>query len=186
MEDSFFFGYGSLVNRETHDYRDAQATTILGWRREWRVSRQFGRTFLSAVRDRDAVIDGLVARVPRGDWAALDAREAGYARHLLAESDFAAPAPAPAQIYAIAPEVSALPDHSSPIKLSYLDVVAAGFLAEFGEPGVARFFETTTGWAATLDDRAQPLYARARPVSGHVREMVDAHLAQLGVLKTQG
>ncbi len=181
MNDAFFFGYGSLVNRETHEYGDAQATSVRGWRREWRVSKQFGRTFLSAVRDHQAVIDGLVARVPQGDWAALDAREAGYARHMLETGDFAAPAPAPAQIYAIAPEVSALPDQSQPIKLSYLDVVVAGFFSEFGETGVTRFFETTTGWAATLDDRTAPLYARARPVTAHVRDMVDAHLARLNV-----
>ncbi|MCC5963547.1 MAG: gamma-glutamylcyclotransferase [Rhodobacteraceae bacterium] len=181
MSDPFFFGYGSLVNRDTHDYPDAVPATSLGWRREWRVAHRFGRTFLSAVRDPGAAIDGLVARVPGDDWAALDLREAGYARHILPADDLRTPQPVTAQIYAIAEAHSALPTPAHPIKLSYLDVVVAGFLREFGETGVARFFETTTGWTSPFDDRAAPLYARARPVSAQTRDLVDTHLAARGV-----
>ncbi|MDX5384038.1 MAG: gamma-glutamylcyclotransferase, partial [Rhodobacterales bacterium] len=36
MKDAFFFGYGSLVNRATHDYGQARAATLPGWRRAWR------------------------------------------------------------------------------------------------------------------------------------------------------
>lgn len=179
MHDPFFFGYGSLVNRETHDYPDARPALITGWRREWRRSHEFGRTFLSAVRDDSAQIDGLIARVPRGDWAALDKREAGYARHR--ETAISNDHPIAAQIYALDLQVSDLPCTAHPIKLSYLDVVAAGFLREFSEQGVTRFFETTTGWSAALDDRASPLYARARPVPARVRQMVDYYLGALKV-----
>ena len=89
MNDAFFFGYGSLVNRHTHDYPDAQPVTIRGWRREWRMARSLSRTFLSVVPDADAQIDGLVARVPGNDWAALDLRETGYGRHALGADAFA-------------------------------------------------------------------------------------------------
>lgn len=183
MSDPFFFGYGSLVNRDTHDYPDAEPAKIRGWRREWRCSHRFGRTFLSAVRDKGVVIEGLVARVPGADWAALDMREAGYARHVLSGTELQAARPLQAQVYAICERQSSLPTEAHPIRLSYLDVVVAGFLREFGETGVARFFETTTGWAATLDDRAQPLYARAVPVSADIRDMVDANLAALGIAR---
>ena len=181
MSDPFFFGYGSLVNRETHDYPDAEPARIRGWRREWRTSQRFGRTFLSAVRDPGVAIDGLVARVPGADWAALDAREAGYARHMLSGEELQAARPLRAQVYAICDSESFLPTEAHPIRLSYLDVVVAGFLREFGEAGVAHFFETTTGWAATIDDRAKPLYARARPVSADIRARVDLHLNALGI-----
>ena len=29
-----FFGYGSLVNRDTHDYPNAVRATLSGWRRK--------------------------------------------------------------------------------------------------------------------------------------------------------
>lgn len=179
--DEFFFGYGSLVNRQTHDYPDAIPATIRGWRREWRRSLAFGRTFLSAVPDPDATIDGMIARVPGADWAALDAREAGYDRHPVLPEHLTIERPVQAQIYAIAPQASAPACPAHPIRLSYLDVVVAGFLAEFGAPGVARFFHSTTGWSCALDDRAAPLYARARPVGADVQAMVDDWLARVAV-----
>ena len=184
--DPFFFGYGSLVNRQTHDYPDAMPATIRGWRREWRRSLAFGRTFLSVVPDPDATIDGMLARVPRADWAALDAREAGYARHPLLSEHLTSARPVAAQLYAIAPEASqpAGPDH--PIRLSYLDVVVAGFMAEFGASGVTRFFQSTSGWTAALDDRAAPLYARARPVSAEVQALVDDWLTRFAVARCTG
>lgn len=178
MRDAFFFGYGSLVNRKTHGYGDALPATIRGWRREWRRSQVFGRTFLSAVPDAHGRIDGLIARVPEGDWAALDRREAGYSRHFLRPEDVTGAAGVSPQLYAIAPDVSVPACSNYPFRVSYLDVVIAGFLAEFGEAGVARFFQSTTGWGAMLDDRANPLYARAIPVAPAVRDLIDMHLRE--------
>lgn len=181
MEDAFFFGYGSLVNRHTHDYPDADPVTIRGWRREWRMARSLGRTFLSVVPDLDAQIDGLLARVPGNDWAALDLRETGYQRHALVAGAFARGPVRPAMIYAIAAQDADQASHAAPIKLSYLDVVVEGFDREFGSAGVARFFETTRGWGPVLDDRAAPLYPRARPVAAKLQRLVDDRLHSLGV-----
>ncbi|WP_010137298.1 hypothetical protein [Oceanicola sp. S124] len=56
-----------------------------------------------------------------------------------------------------------------------------GYLDEFGEAGVARFFETTDGWGAPIrDDRAAPLYPRAQKLSPAERALVDRWLAKLG------
>ncbi|MDD7970498.1 gamma-glutamylcyclotransferase family protein [Roseinatronobacter alkalisoli] len=187
MHDPYFFGYGSLVNRQTHDYTDAHRAAIRGWRREWRVSRRLNQTFLSVVPDPDTRIDGLIARVPGADWAALDLRETGYDRHPVAHENLHHDSPVPviAQIYAVALDISDLPGPSHRVNLSYLDVVVAGFLAEFGTDGVARFFETTTGWGAVLDDRAAPIYPRARPATKELRDMVDDSLSQLGVQRSK-
>ncbi|MGP9790315.1 gamma-glutamylcyclotransferase [Roseinatronobacter sp. NSM] len=183
MSDPYFFGYGSLVNRQTHDYTDAHRAAIRGWRREWRYSHRLDKTFLSVVPDTDARIDGLIARVPRADWAALDLRETGYGRHMVPPDRLhhESPVTVAAQVYAVPLDASALPDVSHHIHLSYLDVVVAGFLAEFGTDGVTRFFATTTGWGAVLNDRASPLYPRARPTTPALREMVDDSLSQLRV-----
>lgn len=183
MSDPYFFGYGSLVNRQTHDYTDAHRAAIRGWRREWRFSHRLNRTFLSVVPDPASRIDGLVARVPNADWGALDLRETGYGRHIVPDEHLShtSPVPVSAQIYAVALGDSDLPHPTQHVHLSYLDVVVSGFLAEFGADGVERFFATTTGWGGVLDDRAAPLYPRARPTSTELRDLVDDSLSQLGV-----
>ena len=59
--------------------RNAHPARLKGWRRAWVGSRIRG---CAAHRRAGAghSIDGLIAAVPGGDWAALDAREAGYER----------------------------------------------------------------------------------------------------------
>ncbi|MEO0752271.1 MAG: gamma-glutamylcyclotransferase family protein, partial [Pseudomonadota bacterium] len=78
--DAYFFGYGSLVNRNTHDYPDARPARLLGWRRVWRHTDLRPVAYLTVVPDDTAEIDGLMAAVPNADWAALDIRERAYDR----------------------------------------------------------------------------------------------------------
>ncbi|RME15462.1 MAG: gamma-glutamylcyclotransferase [Alphaproteobacteria bacterium] len=176
-----FFGYGSLVNTATHDFPDPQPARLAGWRRQWVRATTRPVTFLSVRPDPDCAIEGITAAVPGADWAALDAREAAYDR-LPLPPEALAPAPdAPVSVYRAKPALIGPPSPDHPILLSYLDTVIAGFLALFGEAGVARFFATTEGWEAPiLDDRAAPRYPRATPPDGAVRALVDAALAQLG------
>ena len=74
-----FFGFGSLVNTETHSY-DGTPSMLYGWRREWVATPFRDQVFLSVRRDPDTTIEGILAAVPNGDWVALDQREAGYTR----------------------------------------------------------------------------------------------------------
>ena len=181
MSDPFFFGYGSLVNRRTHAFPEAFPARIRGWRRAWRHSRSHGRTFLTAVPDAGAEIDGLVACVPGGDWQALDRREAGYNRHPVPGPELvhSAARDLAAQIYAIPAENYAPTRH--PIRLSYLDVVIQGYLHEFGEAGALRFIDTTDGWdTPILNDRAAPSYARHQKLTPSERGFVDEQLRKLG------
>ncbi len=116
--------------------------------------------------------------MPNGDWAALDLRETGYDR-VTAEAVAHPLDPAPEiAVYAIPARAD---DHSeAPILLSYLDVVVQGFLPEFGEAGVARFFETTDNWALPVaDDRAAPLYPRAQALAAEETALVNYWLARL-------
>jgi len=187
MSDPFFFGYGSLVNRRTHAYPEAFPARIKGWRRAWRYSRSHKRTFLTAVPAPGVEIDGLVAAVPSGDWAALDQREAGYERHPVPDPELVhrAARQLAAQIYAI-PQRNMV-DRVHPIRLSYLDVVVQGYLDEFGEAGACEFFETTDGWETpVLDDRAAPTYARHQKLRADERSFVDDQLRALGVRLVQG
>lgn len=187
-QDPHFFGYGSLVNRQTHVYGGARPATACGWRRLWRHSGDHAVAILTAVPSPGSEIEGLIAAVPGGDWAALDAREAAYDR-LIATPDITPP-DAPA----VAPEIAiySIPADKHPaapapraILLSYLDVVVQGYRAEFGDAGVTRFFETTDGWDMTpiLDDRATPRYPRAQRLTTEETELVDHHLARLRVAR---
>jgi len=180
MQDAYFFGYGSLVNRGTHVYAAAHPARLSGWRRVWRHTGRRRAAYLTVVRDETCEIDGLIAEVPGADWAALDQREAAYdrmrathqVRHTLPDRPEIA-------VYAI-PETAQ--GAVAPVLLSYLDVVVQGYLREFGERGVRDFFDTTGGWDIPLiDDRAAPRYPRHRALRDDERALTDAHLARLGL-----
>lgn len=164
-ETGFFcFGYGSLVNRDTHAFTPCDKVELIGWRRNWHhpVMGRRAVTSLSIEPDDTSTIKGLRAWVAPDQVADLDAREKGYARTnvpLFMEAQ-----DAPQITY-----VSRAPrsgDKTYPILQSYLDAVLMGFLAEFGEAGVHHFVETTAGWdTPILRDRETPFYPRAVDVS---------------------
>lgn len=184
MTDPFFFGYGSLVNRETHGYAYAFRARLKGWRRAWRHTEGRAGPFLTGVPCARSEIDGLVARVPGADWGALDLREEGYDRHAIDDGlTHEADHPVTAQIYAVAPARMVYPEQRAPILLSYLDVVIQGYLREFGEAGARGFFQTTDGWETPVrDDRAAPLYPRHQRLTAAERGFVDDHLKALGAV----
>lgn len=182
MQDPFFFGYGSLVNRRTHVYERAHPAEAHGWRRLWRHTAGRDIAILTAVPAAPTdSIQGLIAAVPGGDWAALDQREEAYDRlpatgAIRHDSDAGHIA-----IYSI-PETKHPPAPAPcAILLSYLDVVVQGYLDVFGQEGVARFFETTDGWdAPVLDDRDAPMYPRAQKLDAEEMRLVDRWLAKVG------
>lgn len=174
MTHPSFFGYGSLVNLATHDYDNPRAASLRGWRRVWHGTHLREVTYLSVVRDDTTTLKGVIAGVPNDDWAALDAREAAYQRH---DVSHLVDHPVPTAVYQVRPEHVA-PKDAHPILLSYVDVVAQGYLRVFGESGVAHFFDTTDGWdAPILDDRADPIYPRHQKLSLDEKLMIDDHLA---------
>jgi len=182
MQDAYFFGYGSLVNRATHMFDGAQVAHLTGWRRIWRHTDLRPVAYLTIVPDGASEIDGLIAPVQGADWPALDAREAAYIRAPAAHQvRHALPHTPEIAVYTNPDGHHGAPTKAHPILLSYLDVVVQGYLREFGEAGVARFFETTYGWdAPILDDRAAPRYPRHQALSNDERNLIDTHLTQLG------
>jgi hypothetical protein len=181
-DGAYFFGYGSLVNRGTHDYAGAEAARLGGWRRVWRHTRIRPVAYLTVVPDPESEIDGLIAPVPSGGWQALDARERAYDR-VAAEHQVRhrLPHAPPIAVYTIPEGRHGTPDAACPVLLSYLDVVVQGFLREFGAAGVERFRDTTDGWdAPVLDDRAAPRYPRHRVLTGAERGIVDELLLETG------
>lgn len=180
MEHGYVFGYGSLVNRRTHAYSEAAPARLSGWRRVWRHTRLRPVAFLTAVPDPGAEIDGLVARIEGPDWTALDERERAYDRVAAVEVTHGLKHRPAVSVYTI-PEGKHPRAPESHLLLSYIDTVVQGFLAEFGEDGVRRFFATTHGWDAPVaDDRARPIYGRHQSLAARERALVDENLATLG------
>jgi hypothetical protein len=179
--DVFFFGYGSLVNRKTHDYGNAEPAKARGWKRVWRHTALRPVAFLTAIPDPNAEIEGLIAPVPNGDWKALDHREHAYDRVQLSElPHHPLPFTPKVAIYSIPEGKHGAPTMAHPVLLSYLDVVVQGYLTEFGEDGVERFFNTTDGWdAPILDDRQHPHYPRHQSLSTDETSLVDDWLTRL-------
>lgn len=182
MSTDFFFGYGSLVNAGTHDFAPLHPARAEGWRRAWVATSARPVAYLSAMRDPHSEIDGVIAPVPKGGWAALDAREAAYERRdALAQIRHEAPAVGSLVIYEVDAKNRQKPGAKTPVLLSYLDVVIQGYLTLFGAAGAAHFFDTTSGWEAPiLDDRAAPRYPRALRLTQSEQAVVDAGLDRLG------
>ncbi len=176
-----FFGYGSLVNRDTHVYGSTARAQLSGWRRKWVYTQERGLAFLSVVPDAHSTIDGLIAEVPGADWAALDAREFGYQRIPSGSVVRHSKHPGTQVSHYAVPQETWVEGGAQQILLSYLDVVVQGYLREFGADGVAHFFETTDGWETPIrNDRAAPQYPRARILTAQETGLVDQHLALRG------
>ncbi len=180
MSEVFIFGYGSLVNRRTHDYAKAHRASLRGWRRAWRHTSRREVAFLNAVPEPGHEMKGLVLAVPRVA-PDLDRREQAYSRCDV--SGQVSPPPegaAEVSLFAIPPD-SGGGRAGHVLLLSYIDVVAQGYLREYGEGGVRDFFETTDGWdAPVIDDRAAPRYPRAQPADDGLTALVDHWLGEVG------
>ena len=181
MTQHYFFGYGSLVNRGTHDHDPAFTAHLPGWRRIWRHLPQRPYATLSVHAAPDTTLQGLIAGVQPAAWAALDQREAAYNRHdVSAHVDHAGPEALDIVMYVVPPGTPEPDRH--PILLSYLDAVVQGYLDHFGEAGAQAFFATTDGWdAPVLDDRAAPIYPRHQRLSAQERSLTDDMLSDLKV-----
>lgn len=182
MSTSYFFGYGSLVNRRTHGFAPVHRASASGWRRVWAQVPGRPVSLLTVVRDAACEIDGLIAPVDADGWAALDLREACYDRtDALRDVRHPAETVDELAIYVV-PEADRLPpDAEHPVLLSYLDVVLQGYLVEFGKEGAERFIATTANWdAPILNDRAAPQYPRDQSLTDAERAFVDAALSGLG------
>ena len=166
-----FFGYGSLVNLQTHQYLNPRPTKIKGWKRKWVSSNIHDIAFLSVSPCDLTILQGMRASTKNIGWKALDLRETGYIRHNLNNNEM--------QIYIGDPEYI---DHEikKPILLSYLDCVIQGYYQHFGKEGVKSFFKSTENWDhPILDDRNAPQYARATILSKFELNLVDEHLERL-------
>lgn len=177
-----FFGYGSLVNADTHRHENFAPAQISGWRRRWshRVQRNgFQVSSLTVFEDKGTVIAGATATVKGQSWEELDAREHGYERLILADDALSTKAKNVSMYKSLA-QNDQLGTAEFPILQSYLDCVLQGFLRVHGPAAPEAFIATTDGWSTPiLQDRLSPLYPRAISLSESEVSMFDALLSDM-------
>lgn len=165
-----YFGFGSLVNRDTRpDHGNYLKARLKGWRRGWehRTESRPAWCVLSIAEEVNTEIDGVLVTIEQNQLAALDAREAGYDRLELPISAFDVFAESVDVTDAVYVYVSSAARRGTansdyPLLQSYIDCVMAGYHREFGESGVRDFVATTRYWhTSVINDRTQPLYPRA-------------------------
>ena len=179
-----YFGYGSLVNRDTRPPDEPAACARLrGWRRVWnhRVAASAVRTPSCSLSIEPAPeeggIDGVVVALPLEALPALDAREAGYERLTLPADRFDLPEGLgvdEVHVYRSRPENRLPATDAQPILQTYVDCVMAGYLRLYGEGGLEAFLLSTRGWDGVIEnDRDAPRYPRAVEVPGSLRARFD-------------
>ena len=192
MDTVQYFGYGSLVNRDTRPPDEPfKKASVAGWRRAWahRVTNSSaasvpgwskpnhmpkGYTVLTVEPAQTIQIDGVLVSIAVADLPALDAREGGYSRHSVTSTK----STDPVAIYVSNSAHSDRACNDYPLLQSYVDCVLAGFLKVFGWDGVERFIDTTQGWSAPmLPDRTAPLYPRAVTLSEELLASFDERIA---------
>ncbi|MCP4319395.1 MAG: gamma-glutamylcyclotransferase [Hyphomicrobiales bacterium] len=188
-----YFGYGSLVNRDTlsTDYVDARPVRLHGWRRCWRprmrgdrIGAHLPTSLLSARKVPGSVIDGLLVFDRLSNLPSVDEREFTYDRIAVPYErlEVIDGQKTDCDVYVYeAQSNGASHDPEHPILQSYLDAVLQGFLREFGRRGVHGFLETTDGFERTVHtDRHDPVYPRAVRLAEEERQFFDAVLAEYG------
>ncbi len=185
VEMSYSFGYGSLVNKETHAFRELYKARVRGWRRRWChwVEADFGAcTSLTVLPDPNAEITGLVMGTPLEDHAGLNKRENGYDRIIIPHHDIDHDGPDGAAVELYQSRQQLPGSDAAPILQSYVDTVMQGFEREFGAAGLTHFLENTDGWETPiLRDRANPVYPRTTAITLEEKTRFDALLAPMGV-----
>lgn len=186
-----YFGYGSLVNRATHQnaIMGAVPARIKGMARSWRPRPDmpgFPAALLTVFPEKECAVDGLLVYDRIENLPAIDAREARYERVpvLPGEIEILGSAPVACPIY-VYQAITTVPPHRQAPKIlqSYLDAVMQGFLREFGEDGVRRFISTTRNFDIAIHpDRHKPIYPRAVKLAGDERDLFDTLLGQAGII----
>lgn len=186
-----YFGYGSLVNPDTHRTRILGHTraVVTGWGRRWQARPDIHEhpiALLSAMRAPGNRLDGLLVFDHADNLPSVDEREAGYNRHALSSGDLETELPIPAgcPLYIYEARKPVRPDHPHVILQSYLDAVLQGYRRQYGADAVDRFVAVTEGFdTPLLTDRNDPLYPRAVVLTDEERAHIDGVQALMALVE---
>ncbi len=195
MDDSLvgYFGYGSLVNRETlrTGIVDHVPAVLKGWRRHWQArpaehdpSTGEAIALLSVHRHASTSIHGALVIDREAHLPLVDAREAHYDRVSVDASDIDQNRfpRLPKRLFVYVARSEPQCQNEPALLQSYLDAVMAGFENLHGEDALQRFLATTTGFERRIiADRHAPQYPRAVHLDPQTALRYDRMLAEIGV-----
>ena len=187
-----YFGFGSLVNRETlrTSYVDTIPARLHGWQRHWQGRQAVGDqsvVLLSIHGHAKTHIDGMLVIDRIENLDAVDRREVGYDRVTLTTDDLEflsdrKNGQIPDRLFVYVGKPPMVKDSDAPLLQSYTDAVMQGYLNEFGENGLRRFMITTKAFERRIIlDRHNPRYPRAVALSRAQSGLFDQLLAEAGV-----
>ncbi len=187
-----YFGFGSLVNRNTlaTDVVDVVPATLKGWRRHWQARPLESMksptlkkiALLNIHRNPSSDIDGLLIIEKLANLPALDEREHAYEKIQLTKSDFIFENSLPDKLVDLSIHVYVCPavehgDTSISILRSYLDVVMQGFHREYGKTGLGKLLDSTDGFELQInEDRFSPVYTRHQEISDQETAIFESFL----------
>lgn len=186
-----YFGYGSLVNPNTHRTKIAGYANarLRGWQRRWTARPDVHPepiALLTASPDATSQqwLRGLLVFDHVDHLPALDAREAGYDRRLLEGKGVVEVAgisvPERCPIYVYEGRAPARPEIEHVILQSYLDAVLQGYAQRYDEKAVGEFVSSTRAFhMPILRDRSMPRYPRHVALSDDERAVIDRATAHL-------
>lgn len=187
-----YFGYGSLVNRDTHRTQTYGAVRahVRGWRRHWQgrpqhVDNPISLLSVKAEREAGHLLPGLLVFDRIENLPALDEREFNYHRRVVdpaalsVATDLALDLP----VYIYEGKQEVAPDTDHAILQSYLDAVLQGYLYEYGREAVRSFIADTHAFDDTpvIRDRHAPRYMRSVTLREDEAAMFDEALEAHGV-----
>lgn len=192
-----YFGYGSLVNRQTlkTKYTQAVPVQLKGWRRHWQ-SRAAGYlhysgkdiALLSVHAQSNCRLSGMLIIDRRDSLGEVDVRERGYDRQRLNRdqlelSESTGQIDIPQELFVYVGKTEPVKQERSKLLQSYLDTVMSGYLAEYGEGDIEHLLETTVGFDRDLiADRDNPIYSRAIKPDVATAARFDAILQSKGAV----
>jgi len=187
-----YFGYGSLVNRDTHrtDTFGAVRASVRGWRRHWQgrpqhVDNPISLLSVKAESDPGHDLPGLLVFDRLENLPDVDEREFNYHRRVVdpeaisVTNDLALDVP----IYIYEGKREIAPDTGHAILQSYLDAVLQGYLYEYGREAVRSFIADTHAFDDTpvIRDRHAPRYMRSVTLREDEASLFDDTLTAHGV-----
>jgi len=187
-----YFGYGSLVNRDTHrtEIFGAVCAAVRGWRRRWQgrpdqVEDPISLLSVRAESDPEHELPGLLVFDRIENLPDVDQREFNYHRRVVDPEAISVSLDlmrdVPIYIYEGKPEFASGTGHA--ILQSYLDAVLQGYLFEYGADAVRRFIADTHAFDATpiIRDRHAPRYMRNVTLNEDEVRLFDDALTAHGV-----
>lgn len=198
QQQQFTIGYGSLMQeasrlRTAPNAKDITPIHLTGFQRGWFSKGSevgFSTTYLGAIIDNHGEFNAVSFEVNETDIKALDQRESGYCRSLVAKDQITTLLSTPLPkgqywIYTNTPNSIAMASTKNPIVQSYVDIFISGCMEQEQRFQLSDFalqcINSSTEWSAHwVNDRIYPRRPFIhQPLAGKIDQLLNQTLPKL-------